>query len=230
MKMFSLLLVAVLALGPVVAAQEEEESVKDFLEVAVFGGGSLPVGGLSDWSETTQYSETESATEKLGTKFGFDAGFDIGHFLTPALVVGVNFTYAQFGIESDSAAVASLHHRLICPSAYLKYYFTGESNLMPYVKVHAGVDVAKYTTRVRDGNEDGYVYREFSYDPALSFGFGGGVFYYTFDYGGIYAEANYHMALTKNVTGKYGDYKYTFGETASVLDVNAGIKVFFGGE
>jgi hypothetical protein len=230
MKMFSLLLVALLTLGTVVVAQEEEESVKDFMEVAIYGGGSLPVGGLSDWSETTQYSETELVTEKLGTKFGFDAGFDVGHFLTPTLVVGLNLTYAQFGIESDSAAVASLHHRLICPSAYLKYYFAGESNFMPYIKVHAGVDVAKYATRVYDGNLDSYVYREFSYDPAPSFGFGGGVFYYTFDYGGIYAEANYHMALTKNVIGKYGDIEYTFGETASVIDVHAGIKVFFGGD
>jgi hypothetical protein len=200
------------------------------MEVAVYGGGSLPVGGLSDWSETTQYPGTAPATEKLGTKFGFDGGFDVGHFLTPALVLGLNVTYAQYGIDSDSAAVASLHHRLICPSAYLKYYFAGESNLMPYVKFHAGVDVAKYTTRVYDGNDDAYVYRELSYNPAPAFGIGAGVFYYTFDYGGIYAEANYHMALTKDVIGKYGDDEYTFGETVSVLDLHAGVKVFFGGD
>jgi hypothetical protein len=225
MKMFSLLLVALLTLGTVVMAQEEE-SVKDFMEVAIYGGGSLPVGGISDWSQTTP----ATGTELLGTKFGFDAGFDIGHFLTPTLVIGLNLTFAQYGIDSDSAAVASLHHRLVCPSIYLKHYFSGESNFMPYVKVHAGVDVAKYTTRVYDGNEGAYVYRELSYDPAPSFGFGGGVFYYTFDYGGIYAEANYHMALTKNVTADYGRDKYTFGETASVIDVHAGLKVFFGGE
>jgi opacity protein-like surface antigen len=226
MKMFSLLLVALMALGSVVMAQEEEETVKDFMEVAIYGGGSLPVGGLTDWSTTNP----TTGTEELGTKFGFDAGFDVGHFLTPTLVLGLNFTYGQYGIDSDSAEVASLNHRLICPSLYLKYYFAGESNFMPYVKLHAGVDVAKYTTRVYDGNEESYVYRELSYDPAPAFGIGGGVFYYTFDYGGVYAEANYHMALTSDVKGKYGDLEYNFGETASVLEVHAGVKVFFGGE
>jgi len=226
MKMFSLLLVALLTLGSVVMAQEEEETVKDFMEVAIFGGGSLPIGGLTDWSTTNP----TTGTEELGTKFGFDAGFDVGHFLTPTLVLGLNLTYGQYGIDSDSAAVASLHHRLICPSVYLKYYFAGESNFMPYVKVHAGVDVAKYTTRVYDGNEESYIYRELSYDPAPAFGLGGGVFYYTFDYGGIFAEANYHMALTSDVKGKYGDEEYIFGETASVLEIHAGLKVFFGGE
>ena len=226
MKMFSLLLVALLTLGSIAAAQEEEETVKDFMEVAIYGGGSLPIGGLSDWSSTNP----ATGTEELGTKFGFDAGFDVGHFLTPNIVIGLNLTYAQYGIESDTAEVASLHHRLICPAVYLKYYFSGESNFMPYVKVHAGVDVAKYTTRVYDGNDEAWVYRELSYDPAPAFGFGGGVFYYTFDYGGVYAEANYHMALTSDVEGTYGDDVFTFGETASVIEVHAGVKVFFGGE
>jgi len=228
MKRFSLLLVVFLALGTVVAAQEEEEVEKDFMEVAVYGGGALPLGGLSDWG----MSNESTGMEKLGTEFGFNVGIDVGHFLTPDLVLGLTLTYSQFAIDSDSAAVASMQHRLISPAAYLKYYFVGESNFMPYVKAHAGVDVAKYTTRVYDTQigTGAYKYRELAYQPAFAFGLGGGLFYYTSDYGGLYAEANYHMALSKNATKDYGNIEYTFGETISVVDVHAGIKVFFGGD
>ena len=229
MKRFSLLLaVLMVAVGcfPVAAQEAEEESVKDFMEVGIFGGGSLPMGGLSDWSITTD----GFGTERIGAKFGFNVGFDVGHFLTSNLVVGVTMNYAQFGIDSDVAAAAAMSHKLISPAAYLKYYFQGESNLVPYIKGHAGVDVVKFATRVYDGNVGAYQYRELSYHPAFAFGVGGGLFYYTFDYGGLYAEANYHMALTKDVEGDYGDIAYTFGETAGVLDIHAGIKVFFGGD
>jgi len=231
MKMFSWLLAVLLLLAlnaGVVAQDDEDEYEKDFMEAAFFGGGAMPMGGLSDW---TCYNDA-TGVEELGTKFGYGVGFDVGHFLTPTLVVGVGFNYSQFTIDSDSTAVASMHHRLISPSAYLKYYFVGESNLMPYIKAHAGVDVAKYTTRVFDINVAGgaYEYRELSYHPAFAFGFGGGLFYYTHDYGGLYLEANYHMALTSDVISEYQGIEYTFGETASILDIHAGIKVFFGSE
>ena len=231
MKMFSSLLAIflVLALSAGVLAQaEEEEYEKDFMEAALCFGGAMPMGGLSDWSVTTD----ATGFEQLGTKFGFDVGLDVGHFLTPSLVVGLNVTYSQFAIDSDSSAVASMHHRIIGPGAYLKYYFVGESNLMPYLKCQAGVDILKYTTRVYDSHvsHGSYVYRELSYHPAPAFGFGGGLFYYTHDFGGLYLEVNYHLALSQDVIGEYQDREYTFGETASVLDIHAGLKVFFGSD
>ncbi|MEW5796586.1 MAG: hypothetical protein AB1772_09515 [Candidatus Zixiibacteriota bacterium] len=228
MKRFSLLLavlIGALCCSPVAAQEADEESVKDFMEVGIYGGGALPMSSLSDWSVTT-----EGVTEKIGARFGFNVGFDVGHFLTPSLVVGVTMNYAQFGIEADEAEPRSMNHRLISPAAYVKYYFQGESNFLPYIKGHAGVDVVKFATRVYDGNIPGYEYRELSYNPAFAFGVGGGLFYYTFDYGGLYAEANYHTALTKDVEGDYGDLAYPFGETAGVIDIHAGIKVFFGGD
>lgn len=230
MKMFSSLLaiLLLLTLSTSALAQDDDEYEKDFMEVAFFGGGSMPMGGLSDWTTTNSWT----GIERLGTNFGISFGFDVGHFLTNNLVVGLTFSVSRYSIDSDSSAVASLHHRLISPAAYFKYYFVGEGNAMPYIKAHAGVDVAKYTTRVFDGNIDNGAleYRELSYPPAFAFGFGAGFFYYTHDYGGLYAEANYHTALTSGVTGDYQGYEYPFGETASVLDIHAGIKVFFGSD
>lgn len=231
MKRFSLLL-AVLTVAiwgaPVAAQQAEEESAKDFMEVAVFGGGALPMGGLTDWS----VANPVSGSEELGAKFGFNFGLDVGHFLTPNLVVGITATYARYGIDSKVGAAAAMNHQTISPAAYLKYYFQGESNFLPYFKMQAGVDVVKFATLVYDTNVDygSYVYRELSYHPAFAFGFGAGAMYYTFDYGGVFAEANYHTGLTKNVIGKFGATEYKFGATTSVFDIHAGLKVFFGGE
>lgn len=218
-------LVAVMSAG-VMAQDDDEESEKDFIEVAIFGGGAMPMGGLSDWT----ISNETTGSDELGAQFGWDLGFDVGHFLTTNLVLGLNVTYAQFGIESDEPAVAAMRHQLIGPAAYLKYYFSGESNLMPYIKGQVGVDIVKFTTRVMDPNLDNgsFEYRELSYRPGLSFSFGGGLFYYTHDYGGLFLEAAYRTALTSGVTSTYEGIDYPFGETAGVIDIHAGIKVFFG--
>lgn len=231
MKMFSSLLAVILVMamvGNVVAQDDEEEYVKDFMEVAVYFGGAVPMGGLSDWSTTN----LETGTEQIGTKFGFNTGFDVGHFLTMNLVLGLNFHYSQFAVDSDSTAVADMKHRIYSPALYVKYYFSGESNLVPYIRGQAGVDILKYATRVYDPNVDqgSFEYRELSYDPAFAFAFGAGLFYYTHDFGGLYIEANYRTALSSDVEAGYEGRSYSFGETASTLDVHAGIKVFFGSD
>ena len=229
MKMFSWFLVVSLMLvmsAGVMAQDDDEEYAKDFIEVAIYGGGAIPMGGLSEWT----ISNETTGTENLGAKFGWDVGFDIGHFLTTDMVLGINVTYAQFGIDNNTPELASMCHRLIGPAAYLKYYFSGESNLMPYVKGQVGVDVVKFTTRVWDQNVGAYEYRELSYKPGFAFSLGGGLFYYTHDYGGLYLEAAYRTALTKDVVGDYEGLEYTFGETAAIIDIHAGITVFFGSD
>ena len=217
-----------------VLAQDEEEYeyAKDFMEAALYFGGSMPLGGLTDWTVVN-----ERGTYKLGAELGYDYGLDVGYFLTAPLVIGFNFTASQYTIdaevpnEADLPIIESRHHRIYSPAVYLKYYFWSESNFAPYLKGHAGVDVVKFTTRVFDQNEGGDEYRELSYDPGFAFGFGGGVFYYTHDYGGLYLEVNYHHGLTSDVESDYGTRgPYTFGEAASLVDVHAGIKVFFGSE
>jgi hypothetical protein len=226
------LLLSVCLSGSILAQDEEEEYEKDFMEAAIFFGGSMPMGGLTDWTVTN-----DQGSYQLGTDLGFNFGLDVGYFITAPLVVGFNLTVSQYTIdpvvpnEADVPAIETRHHRIFSPAAYLKYYFWGESNLVPYVKASAGLDVVKFTTRVYDANVGGDEYRELSYDPGFAFGIGGGIFYYTHDYGGLYLEANYHHGLTKDVESDYGNAgPYTFGETASVLDVHVGIKVFFGGE
>ena len=184
------------------------------------------MGGLTSWT----ISNEATGSEELGAEFGWNVGFDVGHFLTTSMVLGLNVNYARFGIDSDNPMVATMRHQMIGPAAYLKYYFSGESNLMPYVKGQVGVDIVKFTTRVWDPNIVGYEYRELSYHPGLSFSLGGGLFYYTHDYGGLYLEVAYRTALTSDVVSDYEGTEYTFGETASVLDIHAGIKVFFGSD
>jgi hypothetical protein len=229
MKNFSTILVLLVALTlyTSVCAQNDvaEETGKDFLEVALFGGLSMPAGGITDWTTTGS-----DGVEALGAKTGFDFGFDIGYFVTPKIVSGLNYTYSQYGIDTDIAGPDSRCHRIYTVAAYGKYYFFGESNFVPYLKVQAGVDFPKFTTSVYDDNVSGYVYRELSYKPGLAFGFGAGLFYYTFDFGGLYAEADFRNGLTDKATGKAGKREYTFGTNESVLDIHAGIKVFFGQE
>ncbi len=222
-----LVLLAVLAFGATVCAQDEnaEETEKDFLEVALFGGLSMPMGGINDWTSTGA-----EGTLEMGAKAGMNFGFDIGYFATKNIVAGVNYTYNQFGIDSDLDALDSRKHRIYGFSAYGKYYFFGESRFVPYLKAQAGVDFPKFTTSIFDRNTDSYVYREFSYHPGLAFGFGAGLFCYTFDFGGVYAEANFRNGLTDKVVGVSGKDEYVFGKNASVLDIHAGFKVFFGQE
>ncbi|MCP4684305.1 MAG: hypothetical protein GY867_02555 [bacterium] len=227
-----LLLLSVCVNVPVIAQDEEEEIEKDFMEAALFFGGSLPMGGLSDWGLTS-----DSVQYQLGTEMGFNFGIEVGYFLTANMVLGFNITASQYTIDPDVPNAADLpliesrHHRIYSPSAYLKYYFAGESALVPYVKGHAGLDIVKYTTRVFDTNEGGFEYRELSYDPGFAFGAGAGLFYYTHDYGGLFLEVNYHHGLTSEVKSDYGNAgPYVFGETASTLDFHAGIKVFFGSD
>jgi len=231
MKNFSTILVVLVALTlyTSVCAQNDvaEETGRDFLEVALFGGLSMPAGGINDWT-TTGSNALEVLT--LGAKTGFDFGLDIGYFVTPKIVSGLNYTYSQYGIDTDIAGPDSRSHRIYSLAAYGKYYFFGESNFVPYLKVQAGVDFPKFTTSVYDDNVSGYVYREFSYNPGLAFGFGAGLFYYTHDFGGLYAEANFRNGLTDEVTGKAGDREYTFGTNETVVELHAGIKVFFGEE
>ena len=234
MKMFCSLVTAalLLTLAANVSAQDEgeEEYVKDFMEVALYGGGSFPMGGISDWSHTIP---ERGGTAQLGTKAGFDFGFDVGYFWTLNLVTGLNLTYHQYAIDSDVREVADMHHRVYSVSAYGKYYFFGESSFVPYIKVHAGVDVPKFATLEFDsnvGDNGGLEYRELTYDPAFAFGAGVGAFYYTFDYGGFFVEANYHTALSEKSGGSYQGHSFEFGENISLVDIHAGVKVFFGGE
>jgi hypothetical protein len=116
-------------------AQEEE---RDVVEVGFFGGVGIPAGGLSDW---------KTYDRARGAKTGWDIGLEAGCFLTPRVVLGVNFVYTQFSI--DVAGDQTNHnHRLYNPNVYVKYLFEGESNLIPYLKGHVGVENPKFSTFV----------------------------------------------------------------------------------
>ncbi len=214
MKKLSILFAAflLLAVNLTAVAQDEEEE-KDFMEMNLYGGLGIPAGGISSWQDT------------LGAKTGFGFGLDLGYFLKPNMVIGLNIVYSQFGIDAEDEA-AELHHRLYNPNFYLKYYFQGESNFEPYIKAHVGVENPKFTTFV--GNFAGNRYREKTYDPALAFGFGAGVFYYTADFSGLFLEVNYHHALTEDSKAEYGGEEYLFGENLGLVDVHAGVRILIG--
>lgn len=201
----------VFAYGSVVLAEEAQE--KDFLEAAIYGGLSAPVGGINNWQDT------------LKAKSGFNVGFDIGYFMTANFVLGLTFSYHQFKIDATNEA-RLMNHRLYNPAVYAKYYFFSASKFAPYLRGQAGVDNPKFATEVLDGSQ--WKFRELSYDPAFAISGGGGLFYYTSDVSGFYLEANLHHAFAKSVSGTYQNKPYTFGSSSTVLDLHAGLAMYFG--
>ncbi|MDF1544447.1 MAG: outer membrane beta-barrel protein [bacterium] len=199
-----------LVLATAVSAQEDE--VVDVLEVSLIGGLGFPAGGITEWNDD------------LNADNGFNIGMDIGYFINPSWVVGVNFTYHAFGVDHPEAG--DLHHKVYSPRLYGKYIRTTESSFEPYVKAHIGLDNPKFATDV--SNAAGDRYREISYDPALSFGLTAGLFYFTSDYSGLFAEMQYHRALAKDVEAEYEKISYMFEENYSSFDINVGIRVLVG--
>ncbi|HUV30238.1 MAG TPA: hypothetical protein VMY05_03985 [Acidobacteriota bacterium] len=212
-------LVFMLAVNTSVLGQVEEEEERDVLEVVGFFGAAIPTAGVAEWMSP--------GGPEIGAKPGIGFGGGIGYFVTGNLVLGVNFTYSQHSLDTQ-AGTGNLEHRFYNPSLYLKRYFYGESDLVPYVKVHVGLDNPKFTTWVWDEALQQFKFRELSYDPALAFGAGVGLFYYTSDYSGLLLEANLHYGLSEDAEGTFQDRTYRFGESNVMIDVHAGVKVFFG--
>ncbi len=195
-----------------VLAQEEE---RDIVEMGFFGGLGIPGSGLTDW-KTGDYERA--------AKTGFDLGMDVGYFLRPNLVVGLNFIYMQFPIDTGDEK-SSHSHRLYNPNLYVKFLFEGESNWTPYLRGHVGLENPKFSTFVE--NQGGGRLRELSYDPAVALGLGVGLIYYTAYYSGIFIEANYHHAFSKEAEAVYLNDSYKFGEDLSTFDIHAGVRILF---
>ena len=195
-------------------AQDEDFFVKDVLEINFYGGAGIPSGSLSDFSDS------------LGAETGFNYGLDLGYFLTNDLVFGFNFSHTQFSIKNNDRT-GKLNHKLYSPNLYLKYYFTGESDFIPYLKGSAGLEFAKFTTFV--DNSAGRRYREISYDPVLAYGAGAGFFYFVSDFSGLFLEANYRAAVSAAETeATYQDDIYLFGSELSRIDIHAGVRILIG--
>ena len=71
-------------------------------------------------------------------------------------------------------------------------------------------------------------FRELSYDPVIAFGGSAGLFYYTSDYSGLCLEAGYHLGLSEDVTGDFQSVDYDFAAKTGIIDIKAGINIFFG--
>lgn len=226
MNRISILLAAmlILALSGVALAQDEDEEAGDILEITLSGGLGMPMSGLSDWQTGADMPDPEVIDR--APKSGPDFGIDIGYFVTSKLIAGISFYYTEFGIDTDQDA--GHNHRLFSPAIYGKYYFEGESDLVPYVSAKIGLENAKFSTWV--SNPAGSRFREISYDPTLFFGAGLGLFYYTADYSGVFIEADYRMASTESTTGEYLGNDYTFGENIAVLQINLGVRLLIGSD
>jgi hypothetical protein len=198
-------------------AFSQDEEVKDILEVGVFGGMGLPDSDFKSWNDS------------LGAKSKIAFGAEVGRYLSPSMVLGFNFTYNEYNLDSSPTDLAAegLTHRLYSPSIYFKYQFIfEESNFIPYLRTFIGVDFPKLTTFVTNPQE-GDRYRSVSYDPALSYGFGGGLFYYTHDFGGIYLEGSYHAAGSSDAEADYKQNTYTVGTDLKQIDLRFGIRILF---
>lgn len=197
------------------APVEAEAEERDNLELSFHGGLTLPTGGIKDYSDS------------LGAKLGFNGGLDFGVFVKQNIAVGASFSYHQFGIDNENPLITQ-KHRIISPKAYVRYYFQGESDLVPYVKLHAGADFVNFSTQVED--EGTIKFRELAYSPVFAFGLGGGVFMYTSDYSGFFLEADYHLAMADKAEKDYKGATYVFGENYSLINLRAGIHLFFGSD
>ena len=196
------------------AQDEEIELEKDLLEVAIFGGIGSPVSGIDEFQVD------------LGAKSGFNLGGEIGYFVSLNFVIGLSFQYNQFGVDNDFDGQLTQHHNLYSSALYAKYSLPGESNWEPYFIGRIGLDFPKFSTFVT--NTAGDRWRELSYDPVFGVGGGAGIFYFTSDYSGLFLEVNYHHAFSSSTTATYQDSETNFGENISVVDIHAGIRVFFG--
>ncbi len=205
--------------GSTVFSQDEYVE-RDVLELVVYSGLGVPVGGISDWRTGAELNNVQDR----GAELGWDIGIDIGYFVTPKFILGANFVYTEFSIDTEDET--SHNHRLFNPNLYAKYTFEGESYFVPYVKGHVGLENPKFSTFV--ANPDRNRFREVSYEPSVAFGIGAGLFYYTADYSGIFIEVNYHTALSDETEATYRDRDYSFGENVSVIDLHAGIRLLFG--
>lgn len=218
-RLWWLLVLCAMATAPVQSQDEavvEEEEVRDLLEVGIYGGVGLVSGGAKDYFDT------------LGAKTAIAVGGDLGYFFTHDLAVGLSFVANFHSIDTETEA-KDMHHYFYSPRLYGKYYFFGESEFAPYVKAHAGVDIPKFATRVFD-QDYGFKFRSLTYDPVFAWGLGGGVFYYSSESSGLFLEANYHMSMTDGTEAEYQGQTFTFQDNTSIIDIHAGIKVFFGGE
>ena len=214
MKNLYMIGLSLLLISGTALAQDEDFFVKDVLEVNFYGGAGIPSGSLSDFSDS------------LGAETGFNYGLDIGYFLTNDLIFGFNFSHTQFSIKNNDRT-GKLNHKLYSPNLYLKYYFTGESDFIPYLKGSAGLEFAKFTTFV--DNSAGRRYREISYDPVLAYGAGAGFFYFVSDFSGLFLEANYRAAVSAAETeATYQDDIYLFGSELSRIDIHAGVRILIG--
>jgi hypothetical protein len=193
-----------------VMAQDDEE--RDVLEITLAGGLAIPGGGITDWNDG------------LDAATGWDFGIDFGYFFKDNITAGINFTYQQLNVDHPDAS--DTWHRLYNPNLYAKYYFPSESNWEPYVKAHVGLDNPKFTTFVLNVTQNRY--RAISYDPALAFGFGLGLFYFTSDYSGLFLEANYHEVLASSIEAEYNNVIYEFNEDFSTININFGIRILIG--
>ena len=200
-------------------AQDYEDETRDVLELSFSLGLGNPMGDLGSWNDS------------LGASTGILFGLDAGYFLNSDMVLGFNFTYSTYGIDSP-LEMPDLSHRFYNPSLYLKYYFWGEGDFAPYVKGSLGIDNLKFTTgAVKQDDESAPPhYRQLSYDPALSVGLTVGVFKYTSDYSGLFLDATYHHAFTKNIERQYNGQTYVFGIDASMVEIRGGISVYFGSD
>lgn len=215
-KLLLLLTLSLLVLLNATAFAQDEE--RDVLELNFWGGMGMPTGDIKDFGDS------------LGAKSRYSLGAEIGYYFTPDIVVGFGAAYYDFNIDNSptDTKAEGLHHRLYSPSIYVKYIIPTESNFSPYVKAHVGLDYAKFTTFVTNLNGDRY--RQLSYDPSFSYGIGGGLFYFTNDYSGLFFEADYHMASTSDAEHSYEGDIYVFGSNTAILDLRLGIRVLFGSD
>jgi hypothetical protein len=195
------------------AAQDDAAEERDLLELNLYGGLSVPTGGIKDFGDT------------LGTKVGLNGGVDFGVFIKSNVTLGFGFNYSQFEIDNENPTITH-KHRVFSPNLFLRYYLPTSGDIAPYVHGRVGLDFPKFTTIVVDDGSPKQ--RDLSYSPAFAAGLGAGVFMYTSDYSGFFLEADYHQAFSDGSDKEFKGVTYKFNENYGLLDIRVGVHLLFG--
>ena len=215
-RSFWILVIASLVALPLgLMAQDEAEEERDLLELNLYGGFSIPAGGIKDFSDT------------LGAKTGIGGGFDFGVFIKQNITLGLGFSYTTFDIDNDNPVVTQ-KHQLFSPNVFVRYYFPSSGDLVPFVHGRVGLDFPKFSTEVLDNGT--LKFRELAYSPSLAAGLGAGIFVYTSDYSGFFLEADYRQTFADSAEKEYKGVDYIFGENYGLIDIRAGIHILFGSD
>jgi opacity protein-like surface antigen len=182
------------------------QDVEGMFNVTPFAGIGMPMGDMGDEDE---------ANLKMGFKFGGGAEY----FFTNNVGLGLDFTYASFGSDTEGS---DAKYNAMMIGALGKYMFMPESMYRPYAVAGFGMLMSK-TTEAYNGED-------VEWDNKFYFKAGFGLKYWVSEMITVFGELGFDYLMLDGATGEADgtevgevDGNYYF------IDFKAGVNIWFGG-